>query len=105
MFGLDKDPNWPEIQEAYFRWEFKTLSDVARYIGRRPSDKRFRDATAGWKELRDQAESKALPQTLDALAKGRAVQKAQDFYADILAANFSLLTILANTLRQGIRPP
>ncbi len=88
--SIENDPHWPAIRDAFFRWEFQSLADVARHIGRRPDDRIFKRATAGWAELRNETEKAAFPLTVDALAKERAVQKVQDLYAQILAAHYRL---------------
>jgi hypothetical protein len=90
-------PDWEEIKKDYLSWRYATLKEVGLHIGMNSREKSFRDATAGWKAQRAKLPKPDLPASLDALAQERAVQKAQDIYADALEIHYSMLALLKKT--------
>ena len=83
-----------DIKAAFFRWEFKTLAAVARYLGIRPDSRAFKAATAGWKDERAAIEAPALGKTLAVLSDERAAEKLRDLYVDALATYYRLWDII-----------
>jgi hypothetical protein len=71
-------------------WKFKSLVEVARYVGQNPNSKSFAKKVAGWHKERGKVEIASNSKMLNVLAKKRVVQKIQDLYAQILAAHYQL---------------
>jgi hypothetical protein len=92
-----KGPDWQVIKKDYMEWRYATLAEVAADVGVHYNNSDFKTLTAGWKSQRSKLPKPDLPACLDALAKERAVQKAQDIYADALEIQYCMMDLLKKT--------